>query len=1162
MQLISDFERFKTGWKRRYELTMVSVVRMRNRDGSRWLEGCRGFLWCLNLEAFDNDTQGYVSKKSQDHVSPWRHSRQKNGKEEKRKTIWRVGGSTKKQACAWKKQFIVGVHMGKNNHVDVAWEGGADGFMSERERRDSVLLVFAWSSRGEYGEREREMRSVGALDANIVKGMCVKLDKQITPVDEFSTEEEIAANRKHVEDSNKVSCIMITAMSPELQKQFENMWAYEMNEQLAKLYRKRARQERFNIVKFLMACKMKEGSSVCTHVQTMKGYIDQLENFGGSKKRKRPNQKWKGKASAGPSHNGGGDNSSVPAVHDPKEAVCFSCKVKGHWKRSCPKYLQDLKDGKAVAAGSSSENLNLNIGSSNDVNKSCLWHYRLGHINKKRIAKLQSEGILESFDLKSDDVCEPCLLRKMTKSPFTGTCERGEDVLDLVYTDVCGPFRSPTRDGRHYYKSDTFEKFKEYRSEVENRLGKKIKVLRSDRGGEYLSIEFDDYLRDCGIVSQLTPPRTPQLNEVAERRNRTLLDMFRSMMSRASLPITFWGYALETVAHILNRVPTKKVSKTPFEMWSGKAPSLKHIKIWGCEAFVKRDTSDKLESRSERCQFFGYPQDSFGYLFYRPTENVVTSRVSQPPQFYGFHITAGGDTLIGDKTLVNLDEPANYKEAMTGPEAAQWKEAMDSEIQSMKDNQVWNLVEPTPGHKTVGCNWIFKKKTDMDGNVCTFKARLVAKGYTQTHGIDYDETFSPVAKIKSIRILLAIAAFHDYEIWQMDVKTAFLNEKLEEDVFMTQPEGFEHKKYPNKVCKLVKSIYGLKQASRSWNLCFHEKVKEKQCSQVAKCKVWLGKCFAMKDLGEAAYILGIRIYRDRSRRLIGLSQSTYVDKVLKRFNMENSKKGNVPIHHSVKLSKSQCPGSDQEQDQMSRVPYASAIGSIMYAMICTRPDVSYALSMVSRYQENPGLSHWTAVKNILKYLRNTKEMLLVYGGEQELKVRGYSDASFQTDRDDSKSQSGWEATWIKNFIGDLGVVPSNKDPIEIFCDNEGAVALTKEPRDHGRSRHIKRKYHYIRNVIEDGEIVVKRVSSEKNPADPFTKGLAFDRHSLHAKAIGMRNDRIEHWIPTLIESPHGFHIGDYEMWETVGYDVQALNHLKLITCPSGRLLDMVSKVST
>ena len=163
---------------------------------------------------------------------------------------------------------------------------------------------------------------------------------------------------------------------------------------------------------------------------------------------------------------------------------------------------------------------------------------------------------------------------------------------------------------------------------------------------------------------------------------------------------------------------------------------------------------------------------------------------------------------------------------MTGPEAAKWKEAMEREIQSMYDNQVWKLVDHTPGHKTVGCKWIFKKKTDMDGNVHTFKARLVAKGYTQTQGIDYDETFSRVAKIKSIRILLAIAAFHDYEIWQMYVRTDFLNGKLDEDVYMAQPEGFVHAKYPDKVCKLERSIYGLKQASRSWNLCFHEKVKE------------------------------------------------------------------------------------------------------------------------------------------------------------------------------------------------------------------------------------------------------------------------------------------------------------------------------------------------
>ncbi|GKE03803.1 putative RNA-directed DNA polymerase [Tanacetum coccineum] len=229
----------------------------------------------------------------------------------------------------------------------------------------------------------------------------------------------------------------------------------------------------------------------------------------------------------------------------------------------------------------------------------------------------------------------------MTKSPFTGTCERGEGLLDLVHTDVCGPFRSSIKDGKHYYfmftdefsrygyvylikhKLDTFEVFKRYQNEVENQLGRKIKVLRSDRGGEYFSIKFFDHLKNRGIVLQLTPPRTPQLNGVAERRNRTLLDMVRSLMCRATLPISFWGYALETVAHILNLVPTKKVLKTPFEMWKGKRPSLGHIKIRGCEVFVRREAQDKQEARSEKCLFVGYPKESFGYLFYKPKNNVV-----------------------------------------------------------------------------------------------------------------------------------------------------------------------------------------------------------------------------------------------------------------------------------------------------------------------------------------------------------------------------------------------------------------------------------------------------------------------------------------------------------------------------------------------------------
>ena len=193
----------------------------------------------------------------------------------------------------------------------------------------------------------------------------------------------------------------------------------------------------------------------------------------------------------------------------------------------------------------------------------------------------------------------------MTKTPFTGFPERASDLLELIHTDVCGPMSSIARGGFQYFitftddlsrygyvylmkhKSETFEKFKEFQSEVENQCGKKIKALRSDRGGEYLSHEFSNHLKSCGIVPQLTPPGTPQRNDVSEQRNRTLLDMVRSMMSQSDLPLSFWVYALETAAFTLNRVPSKSIDKTPYEIWTGKTPSLSFLKIWGCEEFVK-----------------------------------------------------------------------------------------------------------------------------------------------------------------------------------------------------------------------------------------------------------------------------------------------------------------------------------------------------------------------------------------------------------------------------------------------------------------------------------------------------------------------------------------------------------------------------------------------
>nr|GEV14582.1 hypothetical protein [Tanacetum cinerariifolium] len=277
-------------------------------------------------------------------------------------------------------------------------------------------------------------------------------------------------------------------------------------------------------------------------------------------------------------------------------------------------------------------------------------------------------------------------------------------------------------------------------------LGKK--AIRSDRRGEYLSREFVNRMKSCSIVSKLTAPYTSQHNRVSERRNRTLLDMVRSMINLTTLPKSFWGYALETAARILNMVPTKKVDRTPYEIWLGKAPELSYLRVWGCEALVKRDTSDKLDSRSIKCIFVVQKASgSYGFLEMsgsdkgleiiqeedtQPSENTSeehndvapikvepqnvrvpirrSARIPQVPNRYGYYVD------VEEYELGDLDEPPNYKAALADPESDKWLEAMNTEMQSMKDNQVWYLVDLPSNGLTVGCKWLFKENTNMDGN--------------------------------------------------------------------------------------------------------------------------------------------------------------------------------------------------------------------------------------------------------------------------------------------------------------------------------------------------------------------------------------------------------------------------------------------------------------
>lgn len=344
---------------------------------------------------------------------------------------------------------------------------------------------------------------------------------------------------------------------------------------------------------------------------------------------------------------------------------------------------------------------------------------------------------------------------------------------------------------------------------------------------------------------------TPQQNGVAERRNRTLLDMVRSMLSHSNLGAHFWGEALSTTVYILNRVLSKPINMTPYELWTGKKPSLTHLKIWGSSThiLVPSQQRGKLDAKTIKGTFIGYPKTSTGYRFVvyhsngsmgviesrdaafledsidprnpkklvdlfeitREQEHVSTENPLQPSPNPHDTLTAirrerqPPSHLKDYFTFVNkeeLDDPLTYREAISSSDSNKWKQAMEEELESINKNEVWELVDLSKDRKPIGCKWVLKKKLKLDGTIDIYKARLVAKGFTQKEGIDYEETYSSVAKFTSIRILMSIVAHLDLELHQMDVKTTFLNGELKEEIYMRQPEGYEILDEEDKVYRL------------------------------------------------------------------------------------------------------------------------------------------------------------------------------------------------------------------------------------------------------------------------------------------------------------------------------------------------------------------------
>ena len=465
------------------------------------------------------------------------------------------------------------------------------------------------------------------------------------------------------------------------------------------------------------------------------------------------------------------------------------------------------------------------------------------------------------------------------------------------------------------------------------------------------------------------------------------------------------------------------------------------------------------------------------------------------------------------------------------------------------ENNTWDLVPPPENKNVIGSKWVYKVKRNADGSVERFKARLVAQGYSQSQGIDYEEVFAPVARYNSIRSLLAVANICDWEIHQMDVKTAFLQGELEEEIYLKQPDGFIDEDRPDYVCKLKKSIYGLKQAARCWNnsidgyllangykkstadSCIYIKsvvstsgkvdfvVIANNVEMLKKEKAVIGKQFQVEDLGEIHHVLGMTVKRNRRLQTLSISQKNYLQGVLKQFEMENCKSVSTPLQFGKKYK-----ALSKEEKSVNVKTYQIVIGCLNYATLVSRPDLAVAVGILSKFMANPGLEHWKGIKRVFRYIQGTLNYGLVYtsDGSKPVLTGYYADwggdlttcrsttgyvfqvekntVSWCSKRQGCVSKSTTEAEyvalstacqegiWLRRLLDDISI--KQHDPTVIFEDNQGAIQLSKNPKFHSRTKHIDVSYHYIREQVSQNTVSVKYCTSKDMLADIMTKGLS------------------------------------------------------------------------
>ncbi|GKA20316.1 retrovirus-related pol polyprotein from transposon TNT 1-94 [Tanacetum coccineum] len=715
------------------------------------------------------------------------------------------------------------------------------------------------------------------------------------------------------------------------------------------------------------------------------------------------------------------------------------------------------KDGKVIGRGIRKKGLYVMKLGNEPKDKICLatidensmlWHRRLGHANMRLIQSLASKELVRNLPkLKFDQhFCDACKIGKQAHAShkaknivLTTRC------LELLYMDLFGPSAVRSYEGNRYTlvivddysrytwtrflkdKTEAFDQFEIFSKKIQNQLGCTIVSIRTDHDREFDNeVQFGEFCNANGVTHNFSAPHTPQSNGVVKRKNRTLQEMSRTMLNEQSLPQNFWCNTVDTSTYILNRILIRAIlGKTPYELLRGRKPTLDYFRVFGSKCFIlnNKDYLTKFDPKSYEGIFLGYSQNSKAYIIL----NKHTRKVKE-----SLNVTFD-ETPPPSKTSPLVDDDLDEEEAIKVTEKKNLEsDTVDEtlgieEIVNIKESRN-HALENVIGNLT---------KEPLDHKPKT-KARLVAQGYNQQEGIDYDETYTLVARLESIRILLDYACALDFKLFQMDVKSAFLNGFINEDVYVAQPLGFFDFEKTDHVYKLKKGLYGLKQTPKAWYdrlkafLIKHEYkmgmvdntlFTKKRSSNLIIVQIYVddiifgSTCqdmcdefskimhdeFEMSMMGELNFFLGLQIKQMEDG--IFFNQSKYIKEMLKKFSLEESKPMKTPMSSDTKLMK------DEECESVDSTKYRGMIGSLLYLM-ASRPDIMFSVCLCARFQEAPKTSHLKAVKRIFRYIKGTTHLGLWYPKGTDIETVVYADSNHVGYYVDQKSTSG-----ICTFLG-------------------------------------------------------------------------------------------------------------------------------------------------